>query len=47
MIRSIKIIVKKNEIKQKKNDECIATIQMENRVPLKRKKTFRLKRRNK
>jgi len=48
MIRRLKIIVKKNEIKKKKiNNERIATLQMKNKAPVKRKRTFRSKRRNK
>ena len=43
IIRRIKIIMKKNEI----NNERIATIQMKNRAPVKRKRTFRSKLRNK
>jgi len=39
---------KKNEIKKKKsNNERISTIQMKNRAPVKRKRTFRSKGKNK
>ena len=37
----------KRNKKKKINNERIATIQMKNRAPIKRKRTFRSKRRNK
>ncbi len=47
VIRRIKTIVKKNEIKEKKiNNERIAIIQMKNRVSVKRTRTFCSKGRN-